>query len=67
MTRVLVELFAESIEGVVIDAEGYDEANDDFDLEGTFTVRCDDGACFIIHGWMADVTILSDAETETIH
>ena len=64
MTRVYCELFAESIEGVVIARDGSYVAEDDLDFDSSFLVLCDDGERFRIHGWMVHVDIIS---TETVH
>jgi hypothetical protein len=64
MTRVLCELFAESIEGVVVRRDGSYVPEADLDLDSAFIVRCDDGVCFTVHGWVVDVEIIS---TETVH
>jgi hypothetical protein len=64
MTRVYCELFAESIEGVVIARDGSYVAEADLDFDSSFLVLCDDGERFIIHGWMVDVQILPP---ETVH
>ena len=58
--RVLVETMDDVIEGDVIDGERLDEVSDTFDLESIFTVRCDDGECVKIHGWLVEVEILPD-------
>lgn len=57
MIRVFVDCFDQVIEGDVIGGEVMDEQGG-VDLESTFTVRCDDGQCFSIHGWMVDVVVL---------
>ena len=44
----------------MIGGELLDGVSGPFDLEVEFTVRCDDGACFRIHGWMVEVEILDD-------
>jgi|GEM_PF-3542606 len=48
------------IEGEVIGGEDFDVASGSCDLDSTFTVRCDDGALFQVHGWLVDVTVLQD-------
>lgn len=48
----------EAVEGEVIGGEPLAEGGAEFDLDSTFTVRCDDGACFQVHGWLVDVTVL---------
>ena len=58
MQRIIAELYAESLEGVVVDGMPLDEVSGDFDLECEFTLRCDDGARFKVQGWAVDVTIL---------
>ena len=56
--QVLVELLEEVIEGDVIDGELLDGVGGEFDLDAEFTVRCDDGQCFRIQGWMVDIEIV---------
>ena len=57
--RVLCEgVDGTNVEGKVIGGESMDESTGMVDLDGTFTVRCDDGACFTVHGWLVDVEIL---------
>ena len=46
------------IEGVVIGGEFYDADTGHCDLEDTFTVRCEDGAVFEVHGWTVDVLVI---------
>ena len=46
------------VEGVVIGGEFFDADTGHCDLEDTFTVRCDDGAVFKVHGWMVDVFVI---------
>ena len=48
------------IEGEVIGGEFYDADTRRYDLEETFSVRCDDGEVFQVHGWMVDVTVLEE-------
>ncbi len=36
----------------MIGGEFYDPDTGHCDLEDTFTVRCDDGGVFEVHGWM---------------
>lgn len=50
MQRIIAELFAESVEGVVISGTTMDETGGDFDLGCEFIVRCDDGARFRVPG-----------------
>lgn len=64
MTRILVELYGEVIEGVVVDKKGACLALADVDLDDLFIVRCDDGERFTVHGWLVDVEIVS---TEAVH
>ncbi len=59
--RVLIDGLDAVIEGEVIGGELLDGVSGEFDLECEFTVRCDDGVCFRIHGWMVEVEILDDA------
>ena len=48
------------VEGEVIGGEVYDPDTGRCDLEETFTVRCDNGEVFQVHGWMVDVTIMEE-------
>ena len=48
------------IEGEVIGGEFYDADTGSYDLESSFTVRCDDGEVFQVHGWMVDLTVLEE-------
>lgn len=59
--RVLVDGLETIIEGEVIGGELLDGVSGQFDLDATFTVRCDDGACCCIHGWMVEVELLEDS------
>jgi hypothetical protein len=43
------------VEGEVIGGEDFDPISGTCDLDSTFTVRCDDGALFQVHGWMVEV------------
>jgi hypothetical protein len=52
--RVLVDGLETVIEGEVIGGKLLDGQSGRFDLESEFTVRCDDGACFTVLGWMVD-------------
>ena len=56
--RVLVETFEDVIEGDVVDGQLLDGVSGRFDLGAEFTVRCDDGKCVRIHGWMVEVEVL---------
>lgn len=58
--RVLVDGLETVIEGEVIGGELLDGVSGHFDLEAAFTVRCDDGVCFCIHGWMVEVEVLDE-------
>lgn len=58
--RVLVDVLDAVIDGEVIEGELLDGVSGQFDLECEYTVRCDDGACFWIHGWMVAAEILDD-------
>ena len=58
--RVLVDGLDTVIEGEVIGGELLDGQSGRFDLESEFTVRCDDGVCFTVHGWLVDVEILNE-------
>ena len=57
---VLVDGLNTVIEGEVIGGELLDSQSGRFDLESEFTVRCDNGACFTVHGWMVAVEILTE-------
>jgi hypothetical protein len=56
--RVMVELLEITVEGDVIAGDPLEEGSADFDLGSTFTVLCDDGAKFKIHGWMVETIVL---------
>ena len=56
--RVLVDGLDTVIEGEVIGGELLDGVSGKYDLEAAFTVQCDDGACFLVHGWLVDVEIV---------
>ena len=58
MQRIVAELYAETLEGVVVDGFPMDEASGNFDLDDEFTLRCDDGALFKVQGWAVDITVL---------
>ena len=58
--RVLVDGLHTVIEGDVIGGKVLDGQSGRFDLESEFTVRCDDGVCFTVHGWMLDVEVLNE-------
>ncbi len=58
MQRIVAELYAETLEGVVVDGFPMDEASGNFDLADEFTLRCDDGALFKVQGWAVDITVL---------
>jgi hypothetical protein len=42
------------VEGEVIGGEDFDPITGTCELDSTFTVRCDDGALFQVHGWMVE-------------
>ena len=46
------------VEGEVIGGERFDPVTASCDLESVFTIRCDDGAIYQVHGWLVDVTVL---------
>ena len=46
------------VEEKVIGGEGFDPITGTCDLDSTFTVRCDDGALFQVHGWMLEVAAI---------
>ncbi len=56
--RVLVDCLDLAIEGEVIGGGLLDDASGEYDLEAMFTVKCDDGVCFLVHGWLVDVEIV---------
>ena len=58
--RVLVDGLETMIEGEVIGGERLDGQSGRFDLESEFTVRCDNDACFTVHGWLVDVEVLNE-------
>ena len=58
--RVLVAGLDMVIEGKVIGGKLLDGQSGGFDLESEFTVRCDDGACFTVHGWLVEVEVLNE-------
>ena len=60
--RVLVETLDAVIEGEVIGGEMDGGVSGGFDLEGVFTVRRDDGQCFLVHGWLVEVEVLIEDE-----
>ena len=61
MQRIIAELYAESLEGVVIDGTPLDEFSGNFDLDCEFTLRCDDGASFKVPGWAVYITVRESA------
>ena len=52
--RVFVEGLFAVIEGEVIDGEPLNEFSGEYDLDCEYTVRCDNGKCFKIFGWMVE-------------
>ena len=58
MQRIVAELYDEVLTGVVVDGVPVDEGCGDLDLECEFTVRCEDGGLFKVHGWAVAVTVL---------
>ena len=58
--RVVVETLDDVIEGDVIDGLLLDGVSGSFDLNAAFTVRCDDGQCVQIHGWLVAVEVLPE-------
>ena len=48
------------VEGEVVGGEFYDSDTGRCDLEETFTVRCENGEVFQVHGWIVDVTIMEE-------
>jgi hypothetical protein len=59
--RVTVEVLDTLIEGEVIGGELLDGVSGQYNLKAEFIVRCDDGVCVSVHGWLADVEILDSA------
>ena len=57
--RVLVDGLDTVIEGKVIGGELLDGVSGQYDLEACLHRQCDDGACFLVHGWLVDVKIVS--------
>ena len=57
--HVLVDGLDTVIEGEVIGGELLDIVSGQYDLEAAFTVQCDDGAWFLVHGWLVDVEVLN--------
>ena len=57
--RVLVDGLDKIIEGEVIGGELLDGVSGQYDLDAAATVQCDDGACFMVHGWLVDVEIVA--------
>jgi hypothetical protein len=51
------------VEGEVIGGEDFDPITGTCDLDSTFTVRCDDGALFQVHGWMVEVEAVESRRT----
>jgi hypothetical protein len=58
MQRIYAEMFAEALEGVVVDGTPLTEFSDDFDLDCEFVLQCDDGEQFRVMGWAVNITIL---------
>ena len=56
--RVLVDGLDAVIEGEVIGGKLLDGVSGHYDLAAAFTVRCDNGACFLVHGWLVDVELM---------
>ena len=46
------------VEGEVIGGERFDPLSAPRDLQSIFTVRCDNGVLFEVHGWLVDVTVI---------
>jgi hypothetical protein len=46
MQRIYAEMFADALEGVVVDGTSLTESSDDFDLDCEFVLQCDDGEQF---------------------
>jgi hypothetical protein len=58
MQRIYAEMFADALEGVVVDGTSLTESSDDFDLDCEFVLQCDDGEQFRVMGWAVNVIIL---------
>jgi hypothetical protein len=58
MQRIYAEMFADALEGVVVDGTPLTESSDDFDLDCVFVLQCDDGEQFRVMGWAVNITIL---------
>jgi hypothetical protein len=58
MQRIYAEMFADALEGVVVDGTPLTEFSDDFDLDCEFVLQCDDGEQFRVMGWAVKITIL---------
>ena len=59
--RVLLRgMNAGDIEGELVRGGFIDPDTGKFDLEETFSVRCDDGAVVEVHGWMVDIIQVED-------
>ena len=59
--RVLVDGLDAVIKGDLIDGKLSDGVAGEFDLNAEFIVRCNDGACLQIHGWLVKVELLTPA------
>lgn len=59
LMRVLVDGLDTVIEGEVMGGELLDGVGGQYNLGSAFTVKCDDGVCFLVHGWLVDVEILA--------
>ena len=58
--RVLVDgLETGVIEGEVVDGEPLDTLDMCFDLDGRFTVQCDDGSRVVVDGLLVEIEILA--------
>jgi hypothetical protein len=58
MQRIYAEMFADALEGVVVDGIPLTEFNEDFDLDCEFVLQCDDGKQLRVMGWAVNITIL---------
>jgi hypothetical protein len=56
--RVLIDGEGTVIEGEVIGGSLVSDLAGDYDLADEFTVRCDNGQCFLINGWMVEVEVV---------
>ena len=58
IARTSSGLDGRDVDGKVIGDEYFDAGTGRYDLESNFTVQCDDGEVFAVHGWMVDITVV---------